>query len=206
MDKMYKFWVLVALMIVAIAATVWKTHSPSKGSTIVLRCANWGDAEETQILPRIFAEFKKTHPGVDVELYRAPWADYISKILTLFSAGMAPDVMAIDGEQFPVFSSKGIYLALDPYLKKDKSVKLSEFYSESLESFRSEGKLYGLPRDIAPVAVIYYNKKEFDQAGLPYPKDNWTYEQFLRTAQKLTKKDKTGRTAQFGFVDDFPNW
>src|ERR1041384_829773 len=115
MNNGFKVWSLAVLVVVILAAMIWKSHSGNAKAAVVLKCANWGDLEETKILPVIFAEFKKTHPGVEVELYRAPWADYISKILTLFSAGMAPDVMAIDGEQFPVFSSKGIYLALDPY-------------------------------------------------------------------------------------------
>ena len=40
---------------------------------------------------------------------------------------------------------------------------------------------------------------------MPYPKDDWTYEQFAATAQKLTKKAQ-GKTVQWGFVDDYPTW
>jgi len=38
---------------------------------------------------------------------------------------------------------------------------------------------------------------------LPYPKNDWDYLQFLKTAQKLTQKDAQGKTTQFGFVDDW---
>ena len=49
-----------------------------------------------------------------------------------------------------------------------------------------DGKQYLLPKDFSPLAV-YYNKKLFDAAGVAYPKDGWTWDEFLDTAQKLTK-------------------
>lgn len=35
--------------------------------------------------------------------------------------------------------------------------------------------------------VVYYNKHMFDEAGLEYPQDGWTWDQFRETAEKLTK-------------------
>jgi multiple sugar transport system substrate-binding protein len=173
---------------------------------VVLKCAGWGDVEETKILPIVLQEFKKTHPSAEVELYRAPYNDYISKILTLFSAGMAPDVMAINGEDFPIFSSKDLYLDLRPFIEKDPAIKLTDFYPQALQCYTNHGALDALPRDIAPIAVVYYNKKKFDEAGLPYPKDSWNVEEFLKTARRLTRREADGRTSQFGFVEDWANW
>ncbi len=38
--------------------------------------------------------------------------------------------------------------------------------------------------------VMFYAKKIFDDAGVPYPKDDWTFDQFVETAKKLTNADK----------------
>jgi multiple sugar transport system substrate-binding protein len=47
--------------------------------------------------------------------------------------------------------------------------------------------------------VVYYNKTLFQQAGLPEPSPAWTWEDFLQTAQALTRDtDNDGRTDQFG--------
>jgi ABC-type glycerol-3-phosphate transport system substrate-binding protein len=56
-----------------------------------------------------------------------------------------------------------------------------------------------LPRDTAPFACVFYNKKLFDEAKIPYPSDDWTFEDLLRISRELTKKDDTGRVTQYGF-------
>ncbi len=35
--------------------------------------------------------------------------------------------------------------------------------------------------------VVYYNKHMFDEAGLEYPQDGWTWDQFRETAEKLPR-------------------
>lgn len=171
-----------------------------------LRCIGWGDKEEAGILQNAVDDFEKAHPGVKVEMDRAPYGEYITKVLTMFSGGMAPDVMAVNAEQMISFASRGVFLDLKPYVEKDPGLKLSDFYPEAIDHYTVDGQLVALPRDIAPVAVIYYNKKEFDQAGLPYPQNGWDYLQFLKDAQKLTRRDATGRTTQFGFADEWTAW
>jgi ABC-type glycerol-3-phosphate transport system substrate-binding protein len=145
--------------------------------------------EEAKIVQKAVDEFKKAHPGVSVKLERAPFGEYITKVLTQFSAGLAPDVMCLNAEQMPAFATKGVFLDLRPFLDKDPAIRLKDFYPEAVSHYTYEGVLTALPRDIAPVAVVYYNKKIFDEAGLAYPKDDWTLAQFLETAKKLTKRD-----------------
>src|SRR5580658_2079369 len=175
---------------------------------VVLRCMGWGGTEETVILQKAVDEFKKAHPGVEVELDRAPYAEYITKVLTEFSGGLAPDVMAVNAEQMMAFASRGVFADLKPFVDKDSSGKLTDFYPEAIGHYTVNGVLTAMPRDIAPIAVVYYNKKKCDAAGVPYPKYDWTMDYLLATAPKLTLKDATGKTIQFGFVgsDNSPSW
>ena len=50
--------------------------------------------------------------------------------------------------------------------------------------------------------IVYYNKDMFDKAGIAYPKGDWTWNDFLATAKKLTLKDSRGVVTQFGAVLD----
>jgi multiple sugar transport system substrate-binding protein len=135
---------------------------------------------------------------------RVPWNEYIPKLLTECVAGMAPDVILLEVSQVASFTSRHALVDLKPFLEKDPDLKLSDFYPEALRQYTVAGEegLYAIPRDISPIALIYYNKKKFDEAGIPYPKDDWNYLQFLKAAQKLTKKNAQGRTIQYGFLDD----
>jgi multiple sugar transport system substrate-binding protein len=187
-------------------AVMFSAGCKSKGGPVTLRCLGWGDIEEGKVLQQAVDEFRKIHPNVEVRLERAPFGEYITKILTQFSAGNAPDVMAVNAEQMVSFASRDIFVDLKPYADKDTSLKLFDFYPEAIDHYTVNGVLTAMPRDIAPVAVIYYNKKKFDEAKLPYPQDSWTEKEFLETAQKLTKKDAKGKVAQFGYVEDWIAW
>ena len=202
---MRKFAWLAALFLIG-ALGVAGLGCAKKSNGIVLHCLGWGGIEEAKIIQEAVDEFTKAHPGVQVKLDYVPYGEYITKVLTQFSANNAPDVMAVNAEQMISFASRNIFVDLKPYADKDPTLKLSDFYPEAIDHYTYKGFLTALPRDIAPVAVVYYDKKKFDEAGVPYPKDNWTYEEFLATAQKLTKKDASGKVTQYGFVDDYPNW
>jgi len=50
-------------------------------------------------------------------------------------------------------------------------------------------------------SLLAYHKDLFDKAGIPYPKPDWTWEDFVETAKKLTVRDpETGRAEQFGLL------
>jgi multiple sugar transport system substrate-binding protein len=46
--------------------------------------------------------------------------------------------------------------------------------------------------------VVFYNKDHFDEAGIPYPDADWTWNDYGAIAQKLTKKDSNGLPTQLG--------
>ena len=41
--------------------------------------------------------------------------------------------------------------------------------------------------------VMYYNKDIFDEKGVEYPKEGWTWDEFMETAEKLTYEEN-GKT------------
>ena len=80
---------------------------------------------------------------------------------------------------------------------KDSNFDPSIYLPGLLDPGKVDGKQYLLPKDYSPLAV-YYNKKLFDAATVPYPKDGWTWDDLLATAQKLTMKDAAGKVTQWG--------
>ena len=72
-----------------------------------------------------------------------------------------------------------IYTSIPPYLHTSK------FYPQALNALSFNGKLYAIPRDVSNL-VIFYNKDMFRQKGIPFPTKDWTFDDFLKTAQKLS--------------------
>jgi len=167
-----------------------------------LRLFTWTPPDELAINQRLIAEFERAHPDIDVQLINDPSQGAMQKLQTMISAGTAPDVMSIHGAFFVPFAAKGALLNLEPYAKADREFNLADFYPRLLDLCRYQGKLYSLPR-YASVYVLFYNRDLFDQAGVPYPDDSWTWETFRRAAQKLTVRSDDPTKARYGCAVDF---
>jgi len=73
----------------------------------------------------------------------------------------------------------------------------NNLYDILREGASVDNQLYLMPRTMDVVGV-FINKTMFQNAGLPIPSDDWTWDQFLDTVQKLTVKDGSGNVTQYG--------
>ena len=176
----------------------------NKGRANVIHLSSWGDPQENQILQDLINQFEKQNPDIPVQLDRVPYGEYTDKLLNQFVAGLAPDVIFVSSETVASFYPRNLLENLTPYVEKDHSVDLKALYPALLKTFQVKGFLCAIPRDIAPVCVVYYNKKAFDDAKLPYPKDNWTTDDFLTDSLKLKKVDDKGNVTEWAFVEAYP--
>jgi ABC-type glycerol-3-phosphate transport system substrate-binding protein len=67
------------------------------------------------------------------------------------------------------------------------------------------GSVYGFPRDVG-LEVLYYNKAIFDEAGVEYPNENWTWDDFVAAAEKLTVVESSGRVARYALGMEGGKW
>ncbi|PGC43556.1 ABC transporter substrate-binding protein [Bacillus pseudomycoides] len=156
----------------------------------VLRFATWDSGKNLKIQQQIAKKFEEKNPGVKVQV-EAYGDGFDQKLAASFGAKNPPDVMYM--WNFPAY-----YKSLEPLdelAKKDPDMKLDDFYQGLFNYSSIDGKLYGMPAGFT-TRVIYYNKKLFDKANIPYPKDGWTWDEFVDTAKKLT--DASNK--QYGFA------
>ena len=168
-------------------------------SAVEIKVAFWGSPEEIDIVTQSMAGWQKAHSNISVRFEHTPYTGYDSKILTRIAGGAAPDVIAAEVNYFVTFATRDVFLSLNPLIKDDKNFFLDDFFVPIIDRFTVNGQVLALPRDVAPFACVFYNKDLFDQAGLPYPTDDWTWEDMLGMAKKLTKRDASGRIVQYGF-------
>lgn len=141
----------------------------------VVQFASWGSKSEISILKPILADFEKENPDIKVDFMHIP-QNYFQKIHLLFASNTAPDVIFINNLYLPVYANAGL---LEP-LQADNN-----FYKKSLEALSWGNTLYAIPRDVSNL-VIFYNRDIFRKNNLPSPTDDWTFDEFLNVAQKLT--------------------
>lgn len=173
-----------------------------------------GDGMETlPTIERICREFEATHPGIKIKLERVS-EDLNSKVLAQFAGNVAPDVINVWPDSYQMLAARGVLMPLDELITRTPQVDLNLYYPSILSLYTYDHHLYALPREVAPVALVYYNKKLFDEAGIPYPPDDWTWtteerpelgpRDFTWMMRSLTKKNAAGRSVQWGFTTAWP--
>ena len=78
-------------------------------------------------------------------------------------------------------------MKLDDKLK-DLGIDKSDFQPAVTDITNQVGGYYGFPQGFA-TEIMYYNKDMFDAAGVAYPTDDWTWDDYTAAAEKLTKAD-----------------
>lgn len=162
----------------------------------------WTRPAELAANQALCEEFERTHPGIEVEVINEPGDRAMDKLQAMVAAGNPPDVMSIHGAMFIPMAAKGALMDLEPYIARDPSFNLDDFYPRLVETCRYQGKLYSLPR-YTSVYVLFYNKDLFDAAGLSYPDEQWTWDDYLAAARKLTVQDADPERRRMGCVIDF---
>ncbi|MGD0122077.1 MAG: sugar ABC transporter substrate-binding protein [Candidatus Limnocylindrales bacterium] len=170
-----------------------------QGPATTITYAIWGDTTELANQQKIVDAFTAKNPSIKVKVTVADWDTYWDKLQTSLAGGNAPDVFVMDGPLFPDYQTRDQLLDLNPLIARD-GFDTGQLADLGVKDFTApDGHLYGLPRDLSTVA-LYYNKKMFDQAGIPYPDDSWTWDKLVEVATKLTKT--SGGATQWGFYTE----
>lgn len=182
------FYVLILLLLILIIMG----HSHRDNKTVI-KFASWGSQSEVEIIKPMLATFNAQNPEIKVEFVHIP-QNYFQKIHLLFASNLAPDVIFLNNLYLPFYANAGV---LEELQSND-----DVYYKKSLQSLSYGGKLYAIPRDISNL-VVYYNKDMFKKHGVKLPNKYWTFDDFLLTAQQLTKDtDADGKIDSWGVSFD----
>lgn len=181
--------------------TVVVTATPTalpEGAKIVLRVGTGDSGEGLTPHFKIIEMFEAENPDIQVQLEPVGSGDYYARILTQIAAGDPPDLLQIGDDAVPMFVDRGAFLPLDDFIAGEQHPLDTGIYLPGvMEPGKWNGAQYLLPKDFSPMA-IYYNKKLFDEAGVPYPQEGWTWDDLLATAQQFTVTDASGNVTQWG--------
>jgi len=117
-------------------------------------------------------------------------ADYLngSKLQTVFASGEGPDIFIISPGDFIRYYNGDVLLDLTPFMEQPAR---DDFYPDVIASRAVDGKIYGLPMEVEPMAM-YYSVEAWNDASLTDADIPQTWEQLLEVAKKLTTEDRFG--------------
>ncbi|WP_051259347.1 ABC transporter substrate-binding protein [Schaalia suimastitidis] len=184
-----------ALALFAIAATVGAAAcsnstsstadaSDASSSKISVTWDMWAGGEESQKWVADTAAIAQAqNPDIDIKTQTASWSDYFTKLTANASSGNLACVTSMNGQRLNTF-----YQALSPLTEEDlktAGIDTSKFQEGALDILSYDGKLYGLPYDVAAM-MVYYNKDMLAETNTPEPSATWTFDDFVSTAKSAT--------------------
>jgi len=174
---------------------------PSAGSGQPVTLTLW-DREEASYQPfmdKWLPLFATKNPKITVRYEPRP-PEWGAKITAAIIAGTPPDVAAVFGDWFRNMQEAKQVVDLDKYIKATK-FDSEDFVPGLYRGMNWQNKQIGIPQYVNTNA-LYYNKDHFRKSGVTLPAENWTQQQFLDAAQKLSLGPPSQRT-QWAFSTNF---
>ena len=171
--------VLGTALIVGIGIYLIATINPPTGGKTVIRWV----VDPNPIRKETIKLFELEHP--DIHVINDPGAES-QRLLTQLAGDVPPDVMTLyDPQTLSLFAKNDVLLDLRPYVEK-YDIPVNKLYPSLKPYIYYKDKVVGIPENCGPY-VLFYNKRLFREAGIPYPKPGWTWDECLADAKKLTK-------------------
>lgn len=161
-----------------------------------------------KVVDGMVADFDKEHSGIKVAAtYSGSYDVTLQKLQAAKLAGTLPDVAVTELSALEVLAALGAAQPLDDLITAEGGEKfLGKFWPSMLLNAVYRGKTYGVPFQRS-TPVLYYNKDAFREVGLNPEKPPLTWDELVRDAQKLTKREGD-RVTRWGLelpLDPF-NW
>ncbi|MGQ9553652.1 MAG: ABC transporter substrate-binding protein [Anaerolineae bacterium] len=195
---------------VVVEKEVTAVAAPAEKAKIVVYECCWNE-EHIEAGKALYNDFRLNHPNIELEDFW-PFGDpgWMETLLAKTAANEQIDVIWWCASHHK-FAEEGRLLDLKPLLEADPNYKLEGvFYDASIDFCYDKpgraGPLWGLPTNYATV-LLWYNIAMFDNAGIAYPDDTWTYDDLLAAAQAMTKDtDGDGTNDEWGIAIGSSDW
>ena len=147
---------------------------------------NIWDNNQKEGLQKIADEWSE-ESGVSVSIEVVDWDNYWTLLEAGASGGELPDVFWMHSNTAQMYMENDLLLDLNSYIEADSNIDLANYYEGVTNLYtRSDGVHFALPKDHDTIALLY-NKAIFDEYGVEYPTDDWTYEDMYEAAKTITE-------------------
>jgi multiple sugar transport system substrate-binding protein len=147
---------------------------------------------EAKAFSHLLKVWNAQHPGEKVTSLFVNNDYSLPKLITAIKGGSQPDIAYVYGSWAPNVAQIPQVVNLTKVVQQP-GVNWDDFWVGERDVATVKGKVIGIPALVDNLAVVY-NKTLFAKAGLQPPAANWTWNDFVADAQKLTN----AASKQFG--------
>jgi len=180
---------------------------PEAAPTVITWLSHWGDPDTLKYWQGVADQFQKDNPGAQVDLLTVDRQELLTKFMTLYGAGSAPDVYHLSYDFLPDLLAAD---TLNPP-SEEISQEIKEGWSDAgVTGMSQDGKIWGYPTEVGLRGLIY-NSSLLEDAGIAAPPtEGPTFDEFAEICKKLTTDSVkgTGLLVQYetGVYDNFVNY
>ncbi len=156
------------------------------GNQKALTVAIW-DSGQKEGLDQIIEDFTAA-TGVEAQIQVVTWDQYWTLLEAGASGGDLPDVFWMHSNEAERYMKNDILLDLTDRIASSESIEMDKFPEEIKELYQYDGKVYAIPKDVDTIA-LWYNKTLFEEAGISFPDESWTWDDYYEAAVALTSGD-----------------
>ena len=128
-------------------------------------------------------KFLEEHPNITLNKV-VKEGDPGNEFYQAVASGTAPDLVNCSFTMMDSYITSGILEPLNQYT--DEWEEWGNFTKEYVDMFTKDGKIYGVPNQVAPM-LFGYNKALFEEAGIKEPPKTW--DEALEDAKKINNPD-----------------
>lgn len=153
-----------------------------------LRVQCYSDGNECEVTGEIAKRFEAANPGTKVVIDKVPYKAVVEQLPVQLAAGEGPDIARVTD----LGGLNKYYLDLAPHLNAARVKAWNENFATTLPWFRAgsaDKGIYGLMSQLT-VTGAFVNKTLFEQAKVPMPGPNATWEDWMAAADKVAKATK----------------
>lgn len=181
--------VLAAALSLACASTLFAATAVTASAADKKEVVIWDYFEtdaQKQMMQSLIDGFNASQDEYEASHVYVPFADYEKQLTLGIASGELPDLVILDGCGMASFIQLGLFGDIS-----DADINWDEYMEGPMESTMLDGKHYGIPF-ATNCTALYYNKDLFDAAGIDYPDENTTWDEFHEMAKALTKDGVSG--------------
>ena len=174
------------LLAVMLASMMVAAMAPALAET-TLKVAGW-DTTTTPYYAAIKEGYEAANPDVKIEWVDLASQDYNVKASTMLAGGDTTDLYCVkELSDMQNWAKEGLIVPMTEQIAAD-GVDMTKYAGmDSCYVALTDGQQYALPFR-ADYWVMFYNKDLFDQAGMAYPTNDWTWDEYAQMARDVHEK------------------
>ena len=181
--------VLAVALSLACASTLFAATAVTASAADKKEVVIWDYFEtdaQKEMMQSLIDGFNASQDEYEASHVYVPFADYEKQLTLGIASGELPDLVILDGCGMASFIQLGLFGDIS-----DADINWDEYMEGPMESTMLDGKHYGIPF-ATNCTALFYNKDLFDAAGIDYPDENTTWDEFHEMAKALTKDGVSG--------------